>query len=77
MSSQFSYILSKIMLSLIENQFFHYLRWKAGETVSVRTDRLNQKAIVFIPWTLAGAESVFGGEKAFPECRLLNLNINN
>lgn len=65
------------LLSLIENQFFHYLRWKAGDTVSVRTDRLNQNPILFIPWTLAGAESVFGGEKAFPECPLLNLKINN
>lgn len=39
--------------------FLHSWRWKAGETVSVRADRLNQKPILIIPWTLAIAERVY------------------
>lgn len=59
MSLQFSHILSKVMYNVKYVFFLHSWRWKAGETVSVRADRLNQKLILIIPWTLAGAERVY------------------
>lgn len=44
-------------ISLIEKEFNYSWRWKAGDVVSVRDDRLNQKPIFIIPWNM------FGGEK--------------
>jgi len=71
-------ILSKVMYNVKYGFFFHSWRWKAGETVSVKADRLNQKPILIIPWTLAGAERecIWLGRARYPECALLNLKIN-